>query len=60
MLIITNPDTTDAQPKRVGKKAESVIRKMIEDKKQVREYIREGKDLSELTKTRGINFAKPI
>jgi hypothetical protein len=60
MLIITNPDTPNAPPKKVGTKAQSFIKKMVEDKKLVREYITEGKDLSELTEKRGINFAKPI
>jgi hypothetical protein len=60
MYIITNPDKSDAQPKRIGAKAESFIKKMIEDKRIIRTYIEEGKDLSELTKIRGIRFAKPL
>ena len=60
MYIITNPDNSDAQPKKIGAKAESFIRKMIEDKRIIRTYIEEGKSLSELTKTRGIRFAKPL
>ena len=57
MYIITNPDNSDAQPKIIGAKAESFIKKMIEDKRIIRAYIEEGKSLSELTKTRGIRFA---
>jgi hypothetical protein len=60
MYIITNPDKADAQPKKIGAKAESFIKKMIEDKKIIRTYIEEGKDLSELTQKRGIRFAKPL
>ncbi len=60
MLIITNPDNLEAQPKKVGAKAESFIKKMVEDKRLIREYIQEGKNLSELTQKRGIHFAKPL
>jgi hypothetical protein len=60
MYIITNPDKSNAYPKKIGAKAESFIKKMIEDKKIIRTYIEEGKDLSELTKIRGIRFAKPL
>jgi hypothetical protein len=60
MLIITNPDNLESQPKKVGAKAESFIKKMVEDKRLIREYIQEGKNLSELTQKRGIRFAKPL
>ena len=43
MYIITNPDNSDAQPKKIGAKADSFIKKMIEDKTIIRAYIEEGK-----------------
>jgi hypothetical protein len=60
MLVMINSDDPNSQPQKLGNKAESIVKKMIEDKKIIRQYIKEGKDLSELTKTRGIDFAKPI
>jgi hypothetical protein len=33
---------------------------MIEDKRIIRTYIEEGKDLSELTQKRVIRFARPL
>jgi hypothetical protein len=60
MLVMINQDDPNSQPQKLGTKAESFVKKMIEDKKIIRQYIKEDKDLSELTEKRGINFAKPI
>jgi hypothetical protein len=37
-----------------------IIRKMIEDKKVIHEYIRSGKDLSELKTKYEITFSSPL
>ncbi len=60
MIIVVNPDNPTAQPVKASGKVESFIKKKIEDKRLIREYIKEGKDLSELTKSRGIEFVKPL
>ena len=36
------------------------VKKLIEDKKQIHKFIREGKSLTELSKIRNIAFARPI
>ena len=60
MIIVVNSDNPDAQPVKASSKAESFIRKKIEDKRLIRDYIKQGKDLSELTTSRGIEFVSPL
>ena len=38
----------------------NIFRRMLEDKRAIRECIRKGGDLKKLAKDRGIKFAKPL
>jgi hypothetical protein len=42
MIIVVNSDNPDAQPVKASSKAESFIRKKIEDKRLIRDYIKQG------------------
>ncbi len=41
-------------------KQQNIFRRMLEDKRAIRECIRKGGDLKKLAKDRGIKFAKPL
>ena len=41
-------------------KQQNIFRRMLEDKRAIRECIRKGVDLNKLAKDRGIKFAKPL
>jgi len=47
-----------AQGQYIDKKA--IVKKIIEDKKKIHEFIRSGKSLTQLASERDIKFARPI
>ena len=43
-----------------GSKAHQIFSRLIEDKRAISQYVKEGKDLRELEQQRGIRFVNPL